>query len=55
MPLLAQDIGELIGDVSKKIFPNIPSNPAFFISLCFFASKISLLKYNTNTIITQRI
>lgn len=25
MPLLAQDIGELIGDVSAKIFPNIGS------------------------------
>ena len=42
MPLLAQDIGELIGDVSKKIFPNIGSLVVQLIAtivLVFFVIK----------------
>lgn len=43
MPLFAQDIGELIGDVSKKIFPNIGSLIVQLIATCilvFFVVKL---------------
>lgn len=42
MPLLAQDIGDLIGDVSQKIFPNIESLIVQLIATCilvFFVIK----------------
>ena len=43
MPLFAQDIGELIGDVSKKIFPNVESLIVQLLVTCilvFFVIKI---------------
>ena len=43
MPLFAQDISELIGDVSKKIFPNIGSLVVQLLATCilvFFVVKL---------------
>lgn len=42
MPLLAKDIGELIGDVSQKIFPNVESLIVQLLATCilvFFVIK----------------